>query len=279
VRSSRFLSEVFVATETTIHSVPVIGGAIDVRRQGRRGPTLVFVHYWGGSAGTWDDVVEQLPADRDTVRFDQRGWGTSRALPGPYHLHRLVDDLLDVVEGLDLGTFVLVGHSMGGKVSLLAAARRPVGLVGLALLAPAPPQPPATVTAEYRSFLSHAYDSAQSVGQALDHVLTALPLADTVRSAAVRDSLAADDAARREWPLRGIAADVTDAARAIDVPVLVLAGEHDQVEPPQVLRRHLLPSVPQARIDVVPGTGHLLPLEAPVAVAAALEDFTAGLGD
>ncbi|MGY4954422.1 alpha/beta fold hydrolase [Streptomyces nigrescens] len=132
-----------------------------------------------------------------------------------------------------------------------------------------------TVTTEYR--YSHAYDSAQSVGQALDHALTATPLSGAVRSAVVRDSLNSDEAARLEWPMRGIAADVTDAVRAVDVPVLVLAGEHDQVEPPHVLQRHLLPSVPQARFDIVPDSGHLLPLEAPAEVAAALEVFTTGL--
>ncbi|MGX1761316.1 alpha/beta fold hydrolase [Streptomyces lydicus] len=267
-----------MTTVSTTHRVPVADGSIEVRRRGGGGPTLVFVHYWGGSAGTWDAVVERLPADRDTVRFDQRGWGSSRALPGPYRLDQLADDLSDIVKGLGLGSFVLVGHSMGGKVSLLAAARRPPGLAGVVLLAPAPPEPPASVTAEYRHALSRAYDSAHSVGQALDHVLTATPLAGAVRSAAVRDSLNSDEAARLEWPMRGIATDVTDAARTIEAPVLVLAGERDQVEPPDVLRRCLLPSVSRARFEVVPASGHLLPLEAPAEVAAALQDFTAGLG-
>ncbi|WP_336049196.1 alpha/beta fold hydrolase [Streptomyces sp. CA2R101] len=267
-----------MTTVSTTHHVPVADGSIEVRRRRGSGPTLVFVHYWGGSAGTWDAVVERLPADRDTVRFDQRGWGSSRALPGPYGLDELADDLIDIVKGLGLDSFVLVGHSMGGKVSMLAAARRPAGLAGVALLAPAPPEPPASVTAEYRDSLSHAYGSAPSVGQALDHVLTATPLAGAVRRAVVRDSLNSDEAARLEWPLRGIATDVTDAARSIEAPVLVLAGERDQVEPPDVLRRCLLPSVPRARFEIVPASGHLLPLEAPAEVAAALADFTGGLG-
>jgi pimeloyl-ACP methyl ester carboxylesterase len=271
--------ETKVTTETTTRNlrVRVAGGTIDVRRQGQRGPTLVFAHYWGGSAGTWDAVVERLPADRDTVRFDQRGWSSSQTLPGPYHLDQLADDLIDVVEQLGLDRYVLVGHSMGGKVSQLAAARHPSGLAGLALLAPAPPQPPASVTPEYQQFLAHAYDSPQTVEQALDHALTAIALEGTVRDTVVRDSLASDGVPRHEWPLRGIAQDVTNAAKAIDVPVLVLAGEHDQVEPPHVLREHLMPHIPHARFEVVPGSGHLLPLEAPRAVVAALEDFTAGL--
>jgi pimeloyl-ACP methyl ester carboxylesterase len=72
--------------------------------------------------------------------------------------------------------------------------------------------------------------------------------------------------------------NVVNAAATIDVPVLVLAGEHDQVEPPDILREHLLPYVRHARFDVIPKSGHLLPLEAPDAVATALEYFLTRLG-
>jgi pimeloyl-ACP methyl ester carboxylesterase len=261
-------------TETT-STVRVAGGTIEVRAKGHTGPALVFLHYWGGSAATWDEVVGRLPAEQATVRFDQRGWGTSRALPGPYGLDRLADDLTRVVDAADVGSYVLVGHSMGGKVGQLVAARRPAGLMGLVLVAPAPPEPPAAVTPRYREGLSHAYDSPRSVEEALDHVLTAGPLPEPLRAAVVRDSLAAGVEARREWPLRGIAEDITEAARRITVPVTVVAGERDAVEPPQVLRDHLLPHLPHARLTTVPGAGHLLPLEAPDALATVLRDVTA----
>ncbi|MFF8999782.1 alpha/beta fold hydrolase [Streptomyces achromogenes] len=258
-------------------AVAVAGGSMKVRtRGGDGGPALVFAHYWGGSAGTWDEVVRRLPPEQATVRFDQRGWGTSRELPGPYHLDRLADDLARVAEECVTGPFVLVGHSMGGKVGQLVAARRPAGLAGVFLIAPAPPRPPATVTEEYRRSLSHAYDSPESVGEALDRVLSAGPLPGTAREAVVRDSLAASDEARTEWPLRGIAHDITEEALRIEVPVAVLAGEQDKVEPPAVLRACLLPYVPHATQATVPG-GHLLPLEAPEAVAGALAGFLAGL--
>ncbi|MER8058335.1 MULTISPECIES: alpha/beta hydrolase [unclassified Streptomyces] len=78
-----------------------------------------------------------------------------------------------------------------------------------------------------------------------------------------------------EWPLRGIARDLTRAARGIAVPVAVPAGAHDVVEPPDVLRAHLLPHLPHATLTTVPGAGHLLPLEAPGAVATALGGFLA----
>ncbi|MFG3203856.1 alpha/beta fold hydrolase [Streptomyces sp. NPDC048192] len=259
-------------TESTMQ-VPVRGGTLDVRVAGRTGPALVFAHYWGGSADTWSGVIGHLPSGQATVRFDQRGWGTSRTLPGPWHLDQVADDLAGVTETCAPGPFVLVGHSMGGKVSQLVAARRPAGLVGLVLVAPAPPQPPATVTEEYQRGLSHAYDSPETVADALDHVLTATPLDEAVRAAAVRDSLAATAEARLEWPLHGIAQDITAAVQGIEVPVAVLAGEKDVVEPPSVLREHLLPHIPHATLTTVPDVGHLLPAEAPRAVAAALRDF------
>jgi pimeloyl-ACP methyl ester carboxylesterase len=266
-----------VPTAETTTSVPVPGGALDVRVTAGAGPALVFAHYWGGSAATWDGVLHRLPPGRATVRFDQRGWGAARALPGPYGLEQLADDLARVVERCVPGPYVLVGHSMGGKASQLLASRRPAGLAGLVLVAPAPPRPPAAVTEEYRRGLSHAYDAPETVEHALDHVLTAAPLPAEVRATAVRDSLAAGDGARREWPLHGIAQDITGAVRGIDVPVAVLAGEHDVVEPPRVLRTHLLPHIPHATLVTLPGAGHLLPLESPAAVATALTDFLARL--
>ncbi|MFJ9472739.1 alpha/beta fold hydrolase [Streptomyces caniferus] len=258
----------------TTKTVAVAGGSLEVRIGGERSaPTLVFAHYWGGSAGTWDEIVRRLPPQQATVRFDQRGWSTSRELPGPYHLDQLADDLVRVVEECVAGPFVLVGHSMGGKVCQLVAARRPAGLIGAVLVAPAPALPVAAVTEKYRQDLSHAYDSPESVGQALDHALTAVAVPQPVRDAVVRDSLAASDDARTEWPLRGIGQDITKEARRIEAPVAVLVGAHDKVEPPTVLRECLLPYVPHATMTTVPGVGHLLPLEAPEAVANALGDF------
>ncbi|WP_435880485.1 alpha/beta fold hydrolase [Streptomyces flaveolus] len=265
--------------QETTTTVPVTDGALHVRVAGRTGPTLVFVHYWGGSADTWNEVIVRLPPGQATLRFDQRGWGSSGAMPGPYHLDRLADDLARVVDACVSGPFVLVGHSMGGKVSQLLAARGPAGLAGVVLVAPAPPEPPVTVTEEYRRSLSHAYDSPETVRHALDHVLTATPLPEPVRATVVRDSLAAGPEARREWPLRGIAEDITRAVRGIAVPVTVLAAENDVVEPPDVLRECLLPHVPGATLTTVPASGHLLPVESPDAVAAALGDFLALIED
>ncbi|MFE7030129.1 alpha/beta fold hydrolase [Streptomyces sp. NPDC057621] len=236
------------------------------------GPTLVFLHYWGGSARTWDLVVDRL-VGRDLLTLDFRGWSRSSALPGPYTLRRLADDTLAVLADAGVTDFVLVGHSMGGKVAQLIAATRPAGLRGLVLVGPGPARPAAEITPEYREGLSHAYDSDESVAGARDHVLTATELPASIKSRIVTDSRASADDARTEWPLRGIAEDITGHTRRIGVPTLVVAGENDRVEPVDVLRDNLLPYLSEADFVVLPHMGHLIPLEAPAGLVEAIVAF------
>lgn len=257
--------------QLTTVEVSVRGGRLPVWVQAGKPPALVFLHYWGGSHRTFGPVIDHLAAGRAVVSYDHRGWGAARELPAPYGLGQLTDDLLDVVRELGLRQYVLAGHSMGGKVAQLAAARRPEGLAGLALMAPAPPRP--AVDTEAAEALSHAYDSPATVSDALDHVLTYRPLPAGLHEQVITDSLAAGGDARLAWPLHGITEDITAAARAIEVPVQVLAGQHDRVEPAATLETNLLAVIPDAHMTVIAGTGHLSPLEAPDQVANQLDRY------
>ena len=256
-----------------MRQVNVRGGRLPVWVQAGEPPALVFLHYWGGSHRTFAPVIARLASGCAVVSYDHRGWGAARDLPGPYGISQLADDVLDVVRELRIGRYLLAGHSMGGKVAQLAASRRPGGLAGLALIAPAPPRP--AVDAQAADALSHAYDTRATVSDALQHVLTHRPLPAGLREQVITDSLAAGDDARLAWPRHGITEDITAAASAIDVPVQVLAGQHDRVEPPAVLEANLLPFIPGARMTVIEGTGHLSPLEVPGLLASQLEQFAA----
>ncbi len=236
------------------------------------GPTLVFLHYWGGAARTWRLVVDRL-AGRDTLTVDFRGWSRSRSLPGPYTLRQFADDTLAVIADAGVTDYLLVGHSMGGKVAQLVAAARPAGLRGIVLVGSGPAKPAPQITRDYQQSLSHAYDSDESVASARDHILTATTLPAPIKAQIVADSRTGADAARAEWPLNGIAEDITRQTRMINVPALVVAGDNDQVEPVGVLRDNLLPYLSDAAFTVIPKTGHLIPLEAPGELADAITVF------
>jgi pimeloyl-ACP methyl ester carboxylesterase len=260
-----------VDEEPAMTSQHVVGRFFDVRggqvyahvREGD-GPALIFLHYWGGSRRTWIPVLQRLDPGQGFVAYDQRGWGDSTSVPGPYDLEQLADDAQRVVDALGYPRYVLVGHSMGGKVAQLLAARKPAGLRGVVLVAPAPPTP-VGVSEQVQETVSHAYDNEDG------------GLTPELRRQVVEDSLRGGDEARLEWPRQGLVQDVSAGVSAIEVPVLVLAGSHDKVDPPTVLADHLLPLIPTATLTVLKDTGHLSPLEVPGQVAAHIGAFVAQL--
>jgi len=100
---------------------------------------VVFVHANGFNAQTYNTLLAPLSAGLRVLAIDQRGHG-STPLPARTEGRRswidLRDDLLALLKALDGPPVVLAGHSMGGTVSLLAAAARPGAVKGLVLLDP-----------------------------------------------------------------------------------------------------------------------------------------------
>lgn len=235
-------------------------------------PALVFLHYWGGSSRTWDEVIAALPDGYRTIAPDHRGWGDSDKPATNYGLDDLADDAQRVVERLDLQRFVLIGHSMGGKVAQLLAARRPQGLAGLVLVAPSPPVP-LNLPPDALAAMESAYVSQASVEAAIDGMLSAKRLAAASRQRVIEDSLRGSPEAKAAWPRYASQEDISREVASIEVPTTVISGELDRVDSVATLRDELLPRIPQARMHVLPETGHLSPLESPDQVAALIHAF------
>ena len=110
------------------------------------------------------------------MAYDARGWGKSDKTSAGYKLADLADETLSPVKALGIKQYVLVGHSMGGKVAQLIASRRPEGLLGLVLVAPAQPTPRRNPE-EMREGQIHAYDNRENVLKAIGSGrLTSRPL-------------------------------------------------------------------------------------------------------
>lgn len=236
-------------------------------------PVLLFLHYWGGSSRTWAPVMEALPAAWRCIAPDLRGWGDSEApMDDAYALVNMAADIEALIDNLGLQNFVLVGHSMGGKVAQLIASRRPSGLAGVVLVAPAPPSPLA-MPPEALAAMASAYVSRASVMGAIDHMLTANPLQPALREQVIEDSLKGSAAAKAAWPTGTALEDISALVPYIDVPVLVIGGELDRVDQIATLKAELLAKVQHSVLHVLPGIGHLSPLEAPTQVAQCIEAF------
>lgn len=252
------------------------GTQIHVIQQGLGPVALIFLHYYGGSVRTWSSVMNILSPQYRTLAMDHRGWGDSDKPEEGYHLANLAADVEGVITRLGLQRYILVGHSMGGKVAQLVASHRPQGLEGLILVAPSPPVP-MRLSGEERTVLKSAYLCRESVNDVIDHVLTAKKLSTWLREQVIVDSLKGSPQAKKAWPDDVMNEDITTAVTAIRVPVKVVIGEKDQVERISVLKAELLPRIPQADLHIIPDAGHLLPLEAPEELARVIGGFIAAV--
>ncbi|HET8772249.1 MAG TPA: alpha/beta hydrolase [Thermoanaerobaculia bacterium] len=101
--------------------------------------TVVLVHGLGEHSGRYGHVIDALNRARwSVVAYDQRGHGRSPGKRGALpHPDALLDDLAQILDGVDAQRRILLGHSMGGTVvaRFVAEERRPVD--GLILSSPA----------------------------------------------------------------------------------------------------------------------------------------------
>jgi pimeloyl-ACP methyl ester carboxylesterase len=252
-------------TTTTLHAN---GLSFNVRESGKKDPALVFLHYWGGTSRTWDLVVNQLSGLHRCVALDARGWGGSDKSAENYSLQTQADDVGAIIQSLGLSEYILVGHSNGAKIAQIFGARQPAGLKGLVLVAPSPPTPSGAPQAQ-KDGMVKSYQSAEGVKMAIPR-LAAKQLSPELEKQIVEDSVNAAPAAKRAWPQEGMAVDISNLVGNINVPTTIIVGDADKVEPEAVLRHEFANRIKNTEFVILPGVGHLPPLEAPNELAAAI---------
>jgi pimeloyl-ACP methyl ester carboxylesterase len=266
-------------------------------------PTVVLVHGIAGSHLNWMRLGPPLARHGRVVAPDLPGHGLSHPLPGGFSVEGCqlaLDRFLDAVAGPPV---VLVGHSMGGLISLLQTGRHPEKVARLILMSPASPYPwselaslrslafltawaaPGT-TSRYWRRRSRRVDDADLVRSILgfcyargtapdDEVLAAHTELQRRRRAGMAwvDSAIAETAAsltatmlrRREY--RRLAA-------GIRTPTLLLHGTADRVVPFEASLK-LSRQRPDWPFHVLPGIGHMVQLEAPESCRRIVETWLA----
>lgn len=234
-------------------------------------PTLICLHYWAGAGREYDLVRAHLPPAARLLAPDLPGFGAQAPPAGfDFSVAAYADWVAAFIRQNQVADYLLCGHSMGGKVALALAARRPAGLRGLVLLAPSPPTPEPLSDADRAAALA-AFGQAKAAAQTFA-AITQQPLSAEVRQLVIDDNLRTTRAAWDAWLRAGSREDISALLPQLQVPCRLLAGDHDRAIGLATQQAQTLPRLPPGTgLEVVPGAGHLLPLEAPAAVARALQ--------
>ncbi|GAB3765762.1 alpha/beta fold hydrolase [Spirosoma pomorum] len=237
------------------------GVNLNVLEQGSGALTLVFLHYFGGSALEWQAVMNQLADEYKCVAVDLRGCGDSDASESGYSVEDMADDVATLIQDLSIDQFVLVGHSMSGKVAMQLASRRPKGLRQLLLVSPSPPRPE-PIPDEDREEMRKTHGQRAAAEKTFEKI-TVRPVSNDVKDQIIADNLRTSAPAWNAWLTLGSKEDIADQMVSVDVPVAIIVGSDDKALAPEVQQELTIPYLKNVTIETIGRAGHLLPWETP----------------
>lgn len=233
------------------------------------GDPLVLVHAGIADGRMWNPQMEAFAERHRVIRYDQRGFGETPAVEGPYSHHEDLRGLLDHL-GVERASFV--GCSMGGATVLDFALSYPEAVASLVLVCSAiggfdpemepPKEWDELVAADEMGDLERVSELEVRMwvdGPERGPDKVASEIRDLVREMNLIALRNEDSGLGEELELEPPAAD---RLHEIQAPTLVIAGELDQprtIQGADLLAR----SIPEARKVVMPGTAHLPNLESP----------------
>ena len=242
------------------------------------GEPILFVHGFPLSGEMWTPVIERLGSGWRCIVPDLRGHGQSDAT-AEASMTRYADDLAAVLDGVnEKRPVVFVGLSMGGIVGFEFFRRHRARVRALALC-----------DTRYNAESPEGKVKREAVARSV------LERGSTAAAEGMIDNLFApgvDPALRARWmdimsrtPAMGTAAaaralgdrpDSTDTLARIDCPTLIIYGEKDAITPPEI-GREIHKGVRGSRFEIIPGAGHMPPVEKPEEFSRLLHDFLRSL--
>lgn len=285
--------------ESTSHRIAGTDGLeIHVLEWSTEGVPLVLLHGHGNEAHLWDDFVPKIAEHYRVLALDQRGHGDSDWDPeGRYDAEHMAGDLEAVLDAFEIDRFVLVGFSMGGRVSMTFASRHPERLAGLVLVDIGPEidrrgamriggemteqrNPTFASIEEYARMLSMNYPAGQP--EALmrmaryglrkedgDGGRYVLKMDPKLRNDRPDDaaSIAKEEAfTQLQW----------DALAKLPCPALVVRGAASDILSPEIADKMVEEVIPNATLAVVPQAAHSVATDNPEGFAEAVCEFVLG---
>jgi len=235
---------------------------------GKNGYPIVLIHGFGLDRSIWEEMVGCYMGNAQVILPDLRGHGESDAIEGTYTMPLLAADVVGLLDHLGIEKAIVCGHSMGGYVSLAMADQFPDRLAGLGLI---------TTKAEADSSekRSGRYALVEDVREK-----GAVALAESLAPRISKNPEVIEGSHQiilKTKPLGIIGSalgmaersDRTEMLNRITCPVLVIAGEQDQLIPlsyAQEMANHL----PNVRFLSIQEAGHMPMMECPKITAMSL---------
>ncbi|QPC86900.1 3-oxoadipate enol-lactonase [Mesorhizobium sp. NBSH29] len=236
-------------------------------------PALVFVNSLGTDFRIWDAVADHFRDRYRILTYDKRGHGLSQETPAPGAMTDHVDDLVALLDHCGIDRAVVVGLSIGGMIAQGLAALHPERVSALVLCDTAPK----IGTDESWNTRIEAV-RRDGIGSLAEMILNGW-----FTAAFRRPDNALFDGCRAmltRQPVEGYVAscaavrdcDLTEATRALKLPVLCLVGADDASTPPDLVRA-MAEMITGAQFHIIENAGHIPCVEQPEQAARLIARF------
>ncbi|MDH7797526.1 pimeloyl-ACP methyl ester carboxylesterase [Beijerinckia sp. GAS462] len=236
---------------------------------------VIALHGWFGDHRAYAALFDSLDVERFTYAFvDYRGYGHSRDLAGAYSIEQVARDALALADHLGWKTFHVIGHSMGGKAAQKVAIDGGSRIKSLVAITPVP-APAMPVDDATLGFFSGVCDSDETA-----LALIGGSVGDRLSKVWMRHLLAGARATAKPEAFRSymqsfIHDDLSARAETVTIPILALAGEHDngvRAEIVQAVFPHLFSNA-DVTVEILKNSGHYPMDEIPVYLTTRIEAF------
>jgi pimeloyl-ACP methyl ester carboxylesterase len=259
--------------------VEVNGVRLFYREAGDGPQTVVLSHSFLVDHRQFEAQIEALSASYRTIAYDHRDHGRSARVATPYDLEALVSDAGALLDALSISACHFVGLSTGGFVGMRLALRAPERFRSLTLMDTSAEPEALPQRLRYRALLAVLGIAGirPVLGSGMSEMFSRSFLRDPARQHEValwRQRIADNDPHGLIRFGNAIFArdGVVEPLRQLKVPTLVVVGEHDRPCPP-ARAQTIAAAIPQAKLALIPGAGHLSTIEQPEAVNNALVSF------
>jgi pimeloyl-ACP methyl ester carboxylesterase len=243
----------------------------------RNKPTILFVHAFPHDHRMWNKQVNALSREFCVITYDVRGFGESSIENGQFTMEMYVDDLINIVDEIGGGKPILAGLSMGGYISLRVLEKASEKFSGAVLMdtrseaddnagklkrANAIKEISENGIIDFATEFVKGCVSDETLNGGTPAFNQALEIAKSQDPVGVKGALLAMVSRT----------DTTDGLTELNIPVLVLVGEHDKLTPPETMKA-MADKIPDSHFMVIPNAGHLSNMENPGEVNAAILKF------
>lgn len=234
---------------------------------------VILLHGFPFDHTIWKPVMDDLPKDVGFILPDLRGLGRSTAPAGVYGMAIQAGDIAGLMDALHIEKAALVGHSMGGYISLEFAKLYPRRLLGLAMIASQAAADSAERKAGRAGQIAKVrQEGTASISAAMTASLTEKPSA----ARKVRRLIEKTSVEGFAGAMSGIAEreEMTPFLPQIHAPALVAAGGKDKLIPRE-RSLEMARLLPHASLAELPKAGHMLMMEEPRKLAEAIDEWIA----